>query len=150
MIFRAQFFSEKNCAPPLIIVGQGGFRATMDLPASPVTSSHPSIKESAMTTLELKLNLPDRLAQDAAKMGLLDPDSLQTMLREAVRNRRIAQLALARQRVAEAGIAPMSLEEIQEEVDAQRAELHKSGRAQKSPESRSKTCMDINYLAGAT
>jgi hypothetical protein len=75
-----------------------------------------------MTTLELKLNLPDRLAQDAAQMGLLDPDSLQTMLREAVRNRRIAQLALARQRVAEAGIPPMSLDEIQEEVDADRAE----------------------------
>lgn len=78
--------------------------------------------ELKMTTLELKLNLPDRLAQDAAQMGLLDPDSLQTMLREAVRSRRIAQLALARQRVAEAGIAPMSLEEIQAEVDAARAE----------------------------
>lgn len=75
-----------------------------------------------MTTLELKLNLPDRLAQDAAQMGLLNPDSLQTMLREAVRNRRIAQLALARQRVAEAGIAPISLDEIQAEVDATRAE----------------------------
>lgn len=75
-----------------------------------------------MTTLELKLNLPDRLAQDAAQMGLLNPDSLQTMLREAVRSRRIAQLALARQRVAEAGIAPISLEEIQAEVDAARAE----------------------------
>jgi hypothetical protein len=75
-----------------------------------------------MTTLELKLNLPDRLAQDAAQMGLLDPDSLQNLLREAVRNRRIAQLATARQRVAEAGIAPMSLEEIQEEVDAYRVE----------------------------
>lgn len=75
-----------------------------------------------MTTLELKLNLPDRLAQDARKMGLLNPDSLQTLLREAVRNRRIAQLALARQRVAEAGIAPMSLEEIQAEVGAHRAE----------------------------
>ena len=73
--------------------------------------------ELTMTTLELKLNLPDRLAQDAAQMGLLDPDSLQTMLREAVRSRRIAQLALARQRVAEAGIAPMSLEEIQAEVN---------------------------------
>ena len=78
--------------------------------------------ELTMTTLELKLNLPDRLAQDAAQMGLLDPDSLQTMLREAVRNRRIAQLALARQRIAEAGIAPISLEEIQAEVDAYRAE----------------------------
>lgn len=78
--------------------------------------------ELTMTTLELKLNLPDRLAQDAAQMGLLDPDSLQTLLREAVRNRRIAQLALARQRIAEAGIAPISLEEIQAEVDAYRAE----------------------------
>ena len=74
-----------------------------------------------MTTLELKLNLPDRLAQDAAQMGLLNSDSLQALLREAVRSRRIAQLALARQRVAEAGIAPLSLEEIQEEVDAERA-----------------------------
>ena len=75
-----------------------------------------------MTTLELKLNLPDRLAQDAAQMGLLDSESLQTLLREAVRNRRITQLALARQRVAEAGIAPMSLDVIQEEVDAYRTE----------------------------
>ena len=75
-----------------------------------------------MTTLELKLNLPDHLAQDATRMGLLEPDSLQTLLREAVRNRRIAQLALARQRIAEAGIAPISLEEIQVEVDAYRAE----------------------------
>jgi len=75
-----------------------------------------------MTTLELKINLPDRLAQDAAQMGLLSPDSLEALLREAVRTRRIAQLALARQRVAEAGITPMSLEEIQEEVDAVRAE----------------------------
>ena len=74
-----------------------------------------------MTTLELNLNLPDRLAQDAAQMGLLSSDSLQALLREAVRSRRIAQLALARQRVAEAGIAPLSLEEIQEEVDAERA-----------------------------
>jgi hypothetical protein len=31
-------------------------------------------------------------------------------------------LALARQRVAEAGVEPMSLDEIQEEVDAVRAE----------------------------
>ena len=73
-----------------------------------------------MTTLELKLDLPDRLAQDAAQMGLLEPDKLQSLLREAVRNRRIAQLAEARARVAAAGIAPMSMEEIQSEVDAYR------------------------------
>lgn len=74
-----------------------------------------------MTTLEPKLNLPDRLAQDATQMGLLEPDTLQTLLREAVRNRRIAQLAEAHKRVAAAGIPPMSLGEIQDEVDAYRA-----------------------------
>ncbi len=73
-----------------------------------------------MTTLELKLNLPDRLAHDVVQMGLLDADSLQTLLREAVRARRISQLALARQRVADAGIEPISLEDIQDEVDAHR------------------------------
>ncbi len=75
-----------------------------------------------MTTLELKVNLPDNLAQEAARMGLLDPESLQSLLREAVRNRRIAHLAEARQRVAAAGIAPLTMEEIQSEIEADRAE----------------------------
>jgi len=75
-----------------------------------------------MTTLELKLNLPDGLAKEAASLGLLDPDSLQALLREAVRNRRIAILTEARKKVAAAGIPPMTMEEIQAEIDADRAE----------------------------
>mgnify|MGYP001570797201 FL=1 len=75
-----------------------------------------------MTTLELKLNLPDGLAKEAASMGLLDPDSLQALLREAVRNRRIAKLTEARKKIAAAGIPPMTMEEIQAEIDADRAE----------------------------
>lgn len=75
-----------------------------------------------MTTLELKLSLPDGLAKDAASMGLLDPDSLQALLREAVRNRRIAKLTEARKKIAAAGIPPMMMEEIQAEIDADRAE----------------------------
>lgn len=75
-----------------------------------------------MTTLELKLNLPDGLAKEAARLGLLDPDSMQMLLREAVRNRRIANLAEARKKVAAAGIPPMTMEEIQAEIDADRAE----------------------------
>ena len=75
-----------------------------------------------MTTLELKLNLPDGLAKEAARMGLLDPDSLQALLREAVRNRRIAKLVEARKEIAAAGIPPMTMEEIQAEIDADRAE----------------------------
>ena len=75
-----------------------------------------------MTTLELKLNLPDSLAKEAASLGLLDPDSMQALLREAVRNRRIAILAEARKKVAAAGVPPMTMEEIQAEIDADRAE----------------------------
>jgi hypothetical protein len=75
-----------------------------------------------MTNLELRLDLPDLLARDAEQMGLLEPDSLQSLLREAVRNRRVGRLAEARHRVAAAGFAPLSLDEIQAEVDAYRSE----------------------------
>lgn len=75
-----------------------------------------------MTTLELKLNLPDGLAKEAASMGLLDPDNLQALLREAVRNRRIAKLTEARKKIAAAGIPPMTMKEIQAEIDADRTE----------------------------
>lgn len=75
-----------------------------------------------MTTLELKLDLPDRLAQDAARLGLLEPETLRALLREAVRTRRLEQLAQARHRVAAAGIEPMSEDEILDEIDAYRAQ----------------------------
>ena len=75
-----------------------------------------------MTTLDIKLNLPDSLAREAARMGLLEPDSLQALLREAVRSRRMARLAEARQRIAAAGIPPLTMEEIQAEIEADRAE----------------------------
>ena len=75
-----------------------------------------------MTTLEIKLNLPDGLAQEAARMGLLEPASLQALLREAVRTQRIARLAEARKKIAVAGIAPLTMEEIQTEIETDRAE----------------------------
>ena len=74
-----------------------------------------------MADATFKLDLPDRLAQDAARLGLLEPETLRTLLREAVRSRRLAQLAEARQRVATAGIEPMSEEEILAEIDDHRA-----------------------------
>ena len=41
-----------------------------------------------MTTLELKLNLPDRLAREAQAAGLLTPEALSQMLKDAMRRRR--------------------------------------------------------------
>ena len=75
-----------------------------------------------MIRLDIKLDLPDNLAKQAKEAGLLEPKALQSMLREAVRNRRIARLAEARDKVAAAGIAPISMEEIQAEIEADRAE----------------------------
>lgn len=80
-----------------------------------------------MTTLEFKLDLPDHLAQDATRLGLLEPETLRALLREAVRARRLAQLAEARHRVAAAGIEPMSDEEILGEIEAHRTEQRSRG-----------------------
>ncbi len=75
-----------------------------------------------MTTLELKINLPDQLAKDVVRMGLTSPDNLQSLLREAVRNQRLAGLAEARKRIAEANIQPLTMEEIEAEIASDRAE----------------------------
>jgi hypothetical protein len=75
-----------------------------------------------MTTLEVKLDLPDSLAKEAQQAGLLTSDAIERMLREAVRSRRIARLAEARRNIAAAGIAPLTMEEIQAEIEADRAE----------------------------
>lgn len=73
-----------------------------------------------MMTLQVKLDLPDNLAKEASNLGLLEPQALQTMLREAVRRRRIARLTEARERVAAAGIPPLTMDEIQAEIEAER------------------------------
>lgn len=57
-----------------------------------------------MTTLEPKVDLPDRMAQDGMQPA-------------------ITLLAEARRRIAAAGIPPMSMDEINAEVKAAREEL---------------------------
>lgn len=75
-----------------------------------------------MTTLEIKLSLPESVAKEAQAAGLLAPEALESMLREAVRQRRITRLAEARRNIAAAGVAPLTIEEIQAEIEADRAE----------------------------
>lgn len=81
-----------------------------------------------MTILQVKLELPDILAKEAARLGLLEPQALQTLLREAVRRRHIARLAEAREKIAAAGIPPMIMEEIQTEIETHRAEQRTKNR----------------------
>jgi hypothetical protein len=69
---------------------------------------------------ELKVTLPDSLARDARKAGLLTPKAIGELLRDAIRRRAARAFLANAQRVAEAKIPPMSEEEIQAEIDAVR------------------------------
>ena len=74
-----------------------------------------------MTTVQLTLNISDSLAQAAQQAGLLKPEAIEQLLREAVRRQDSDAFFEAADRLATADIPPMSLEEIQEEVKAVRA-----------------------------
>jgi post-segregation antitoxin (ccd killing protein) len=77
-------------------------------------------KEQTMTTLELKLNLPDRLAREAQAAGLLTSQALADLLKDAMRRRAAQTLLSGAARATAAGSQPMSMDEIQAEVNAVR------------------------------
>lgn len=73
-----------------------------------------------MTFIDLKLELPESLARDAEAAGLLSPRALRRLLREEVRREAVRRLAEGAERVLKAGIPPLSMAEIQEEVNSVR------------------------------
>ena len=73
-----------------------------------------------MTNLELKLNLPDRLVREARAAGLLTPEALSRLLKEAMRQRAGRALVAGAACAARTGSKPMSMKEIQAEVNAVR------------------------------
>ena len=75
-----------------------------------------------MTTLEITLSLPDSLAAEATKAGLLSPAELERLVREALRAKRVEALAGAREQLAADPLPLMTAEEIQAEIDAYRAQ----------------------------
>lgn len=73
-----------------------------------------------MTTLTI--DLPDNLAKEAKNAGLLAPDAIETMLRETLRRRAVDALFDATDKLVAANFPVMTMEEIQEEVNAVRAQ----------------------------
>ena len=73
-----------------------------------------------MTTFTI--DLPDNLAQAARDAGLLNPEAIESMLRENLRRRAVDSLLTAADRLAAANFPPMTLAEIQQEVNAARAQ----------------------------
>ena len=80
---------------------------------------------------KVQIELPDATARAAREAGLLTSEALERLLTDAIRCRQAADALLAiADRVAEAGIEPMSMGEIDSEVKAVRAERRRraSGR----------------------
>lgn len=73
-----------------------------------------------MTTLEVKLDLPDRLAREAQAAGLLTPKALREILKDAMRRRAALTLLAGAARGSQSRARPLSMKEIQVEVSAVR------------------------------
>ena len=72
-----------------------------------------------MSTLELKLVLPDSLAREAEAGGLLTPESIEALLRAEIRRRRVTRLFTAADRLADLE-APLTEAEVEAEIAAVR------------------------------
>lgn len=72
---------------------------------------------------KIQIELLDATARAASEAGLLTPQALERLLTEAIRRQQAADALLSiADRVAEAGIEPMPMDEIDAEVKAVRAE----------------------------
>jgi hypothetical protein len=77
---------------------------------------------------KVQIELSEATTRAAREAGLLTSEALERLLTDAIRRRQAADALLAiAERVAEAGIEPISIEEIDREVKAVRAE--RRGRA---------------------
>lgn len=74
-----------------------------------------------MTTLEVKLTLPDQIAQEAKRAGLLNGRAIERLIEEAVHREAGKKLLDAMQRLRDANVPPLTEEDIADEVDAARA-----------------------------
>ena len=80
-----------------------------------------------MTTV--KITISDALAKEAAAEGLLEPGSLEAILRERLAAARIAKMQAAREKLAAAAPPSMTAEEIEAEITAYRAERRRAAGA---------------------
>jgi hypothetical protein len=72
-----------------------------------------------MSSLEVKLDLPDGLAREAEANGLLTPEAIESLLRAEIRRRRVNKLFDAADRLA-ALDAPLTEAEVEAEIAAVR------------------------------
>ena len=72
-----------------------------------------------MSSVEIKLDLPDNLAREAETNGLLRPEAIESLLREEIRRRRVNNSFEAADRLAAEG-PPLTETEVEAEIAAVR------------------------------
>lgn len=73
-----------------------------------------------MTKIDLTLDLPDRVARDARDAGLLSPRAMARLLRAEIRRQAAGRLLSGAARAGAASSSPLSMVELQREIDAVR------------------------------
>ena len=69
-----------------------------------------------MATIDVKLSLSEQLLKEAEEAGLLDPKSIERLLREEIRRRRVDNFFAAVDRLAALDLPILSDEEIAQEI----------------------------------
>ena len=73
-----------------------------------------------MTTLDVTLDLPDRLAREALTAGVLTPKALRQMVKDATQQRAAPILLAAAEKATLAGSKPLPVQALQAEVNTVR------------------------------
>jgi hypothetical protein len=89
-----------------------------------------------MTTLAIRL--PDELAEQARKEGLLAPQTIQGILRKELLIRKTQPFFALMDKLHAAKLPPMSMEEIQAEVEAARTSLRRAAARRPCPPHRTR------------
>ena len=69
----------------------------------------------------VQITISDVLAKEAAAAGLLEPGSIEAILRERLAAARVAKMEATRQNLSAAGTPTVTAEEIEAEIQAYRA-----------------------------
>jgi hypothetical protein len=79
-----------------------------------------------MTELELKLSLPDQIAQQAMAAGLLTSESIERLVRQAIRKAAAERLIEYGRRLREPGDPEITEAELEAGLNTVRAELREA------------------------
>lgn len=79
-----------------------------------------------MSSVELKIDLPDALAREAEAGGLLTPEALESLLRAEIRRRRVNGMFEDADRLAQVDAPQMTEAELELEIEAVRRQRQAS------------------------